>query len=111
MKKRLDKLVAITEVAYQARQAKLAALAREEQSLIQQLETIDRNVSELRFDPFQGPHLAGAELRWKAWNERERVKINLRCATIRAQKMKMRDEVARLFGRYQAASELRGKAL
>ncbi len=106
MKKKLQRLVAVTEVSYAAQQMKLSQILRAEQELLRDLAEVDRRLNEQHFDPAANPADAKAEINWQAWCEKERRRINLRLARVRAERLAMKDEVARHFGRFLAAQSL-----
>jgi hypothetical protein len=105
----LAQLARITEVAFQADQAKMRAALEKETRVEAQLAGLKTALSERAdqvakdIDP---AFLAGADLRWKGWVDRQRSALNLRLARLRAERAEATDQMAQAFGRNLVADRL-----
>lgn len=108
-KQMFTNLVTMTETAYSAKRAKMAALVRQEQELADRMRELEQMRRSAAVAPIDNATMVGADLRWKAWIEREKLRTNRQIASLRAQRIRMRKEVATLFGRFHAASSLRDR--
>lgn len=101
--KRAEQLVAVTDAAYRGARAKLARGLAAEVRLRAAEEALAlawqaRSTSNV--DPAM---LAGADIRWRAWLDREGLRLRQERAQLRAQLAEERAALVRVFARAEAA--------
>lgn len=105
----LGHLKQATDAAYQAEQAKLSALTRQEAALRQALADLDgmhRDARALSVDQMAAPRAIGAEMLWQGWVQRRRQQLNVELAGLLVTKAARVAALARAFGRAETVAGL-----
>ena len=106
MRRPIDQIAAIAATVYQADQARLVELDREESRLRDQLAEIDRAEADLRQRQTAAPDAArinGADELWRQWIEIRRTAIMSERFKVRAKRTDLMFDLRKSFGRSTAA--------
>lgn len=111
----LDKLVAVTDVAWAAASQRLRKQAALEQAAAQRMEDLAsarrRNLDGLVGADHPDPGMIAATSGWMLWSERERQRLNVELARARAATAAEQAKARKAFGKRQAARKLRENEL
>ncbi|PVA09693.1 hypothetical protein DC366_11205 [Pelagivirga sediminicola] len=105
----LDKLKHATQAAYQAEQAKLRDIVRQETELRRALADLDARrqaAQALPADDLAAPRAIGADVLWQGWTQRTRRELNVRLAQVLVRKADRMSAMTQAFGRAQVAAVL-----
>lgn len=111
--KKLDKLVRMADLRYQAKFASIAGVMRAEGACRAQLERLDDLAEEARAQATQaGPmQLVGADALFLSRLDENRLRVNHDLSAVLARKQMVMENLRVEFGRSQAVSALREKAV
>ena len=107
-------LTEVTSVTLQTLQTEMAAIRKREEGLRQNLSQLvaDRaEQAEAALENGAATPLAGSDIRWHAWVDQQRAKINGELAVVLAEKEACQQRLQQAFGRDLAAQALRKKVV
>lgn len=104
----LPQLALASRALYLREHAKIRGILEEEALLRQRLAKLDHHVEVARTaDRAEDPMKAiGADILWRAWEERTRRALNIELSRVMARKLAAMDKVRQAFGRETAVAEL-----
>ncbi|MCQ0091828.1 hypothetical protein [Roseovarius sp. M141] len=105
----LHQLKQATEAAYQAEQAKLRDVLRQEADLRHALVDLDekrRAARALPADQWAAPRAIGADMLWQGWTQRSRQDLNVQLAQVLVSKAEKMAALTQTFGRAEVVSAL-----
>ncbi|WP_324753299.1 hypothetical protein [Roseovarius sp. Pro17] len=97
------------DARYQAQQAVLRDLARQEGDLRRALSDLDdmrQGARALPDDQLAAPRAIGADLLWQGWTQRTRQELNVQLAQVLVRKAEKMSALRQAFGRAEAVSQL-----
>lgn len=111
-RRKAQDLAQLMEMSFQADQAEMAMLNRDEVKLRQRLSDLADDISRraMTTRPVDEPAtIAGADLRWHCWIDQRKAKINAELARVLAKKEICRVRLTRSFGRKQVSAAMAAK--
>ena len=103
----LARIADVVAVGYEAEQAKMRRLLRQEEELLARLDDLSPARARIEVGGGLDPaSLTGADLRWQTWAEARRKEINLSLARLRVEQAQAKSDLAKAFGRSRAVEGL-----
>lgn len=105
----LGQLKQALDAAWQAQQAGLRQLARQEGELrlaLSELDAMRRGAQALPDQQLAAPRAIGADLLWQGWTQRKRQELNMQLAQVLVRKAEKIEALRQAFGRAEAVAEL-----
>lgn len=105
----LDQLKRAMDAAYQAEQARMRDILRQEADLRRELAELDgkrRAARSLGADELAAPRAIGADMLWQGWTQRTRQTLNVQLAQVLVKKAQEQAALTRAFGRAEVVSAL-----
>jgi hypothetical protein len=102
-------LVQVTQIAFQAEQAKLQGILDRENAIEESLASLRQSVHErtaVQQHTADAALLAGADFLWRTWVDKKRAALNVELASLRAERATHHAALAQAFGRKQVAEKL-----
>jgi hypothetical protein len=103
----IERLLPMLDMAFQAKQLKMAKIGRRIADLKQTLLDLDRPV---RAEPLSAATLAGADLRWDTWAHERKLLINQELTLAYRNREKMRGDMIAALSKLEAAKRLQTRA-
>ncbi len=105
----LDRLKQATDAVYQAEQAKMRDILRQEADLRRALGDLDEKrhaARALPADQLAAPRAIGADMLWQSWIQRTRQNLNVKLAQVLVKKAERQAALTRAFGRTEVVANL-----
>ena len=105
----LERLQEVLEAAFQAEQARLADVSRRIETVQARLDALRRPCLPEAEQDMSAAAMAEANMRWRTWVEDRRRRLNEELARLRQEKEARRADLAKAFGKRQAADAMQAK--